>query len=220
MFHDDLRFFSHTVKNGETLYHIAEQYKLPLVLLIRANLNILDPNSLAPGQLLRIPSEAIHSRFRKIKGILEACKILVRTDYANQENPDGGKCLCGELIHDVYKLNDINLPAASSKQSNQGIDIPLEKIELGDLLFFTTRTRSQKFSSHHEQFVGHSAIALNKNKFLHPSSYGKKDLMVSEFNDYYKRVFVIAKRVIIEDYNWMKDKHEKYTLALLERMSG
>lgn len=45
----------HTVASGETLYTIAQRYRLPLPRLIAANPQLVDPNVLAVGQKICVP---------------------------------------------------------------------------------------------------------------------------------------------------------------------
>lgn len=47
---------SYTVRQGDTMYLIAQRFGIPLNILIAANPQISDPNIIIPGQIICIPS--------------------------------------------------------------------------------------------------------------------------------------------------------------------
>lgn len=99
---------------------------------------------------------------------------------------------CSSFTQYVFKVNGIRLPRNSRQQFQMGTFIPLDQIELGDLLFFTTKKRKQK---HGIERIGHVAIYIGDGKMLHTYPKGKK-VKVSTFTDYWKKAFIGAKRVL------------------------
>lgn len=54
---DDEQFIEHTIRQGENLYRIAQQYNVTVADIVRAN-NLADPNDIFVGQVLKIPVRA------------------------------------------------------------------------------------------------------------------------------------------------------------------
>ena len=99
---------------------------------------------------------------------------------------------CSALVMLSYKSAGIVLPRTSMEQSKQGQEIPLEKAQVGDLIFF-------KFKSKSHNPVNHVGIVSKVDSgglvyFYHAStSLGVTESSLAE--SYYRNVFVKLMRV-------------------------
>lgn len=99
---------------------------------------------------------------------------------------------CSSFIQYIFSVNGIHLPRNSRQQFMVGQNIPFYRIKKGDLLFFTTKMRMYKTDI---ERVGHVALYLGNNQMLHTSRSGKM-VTITEFDGYWRSVFLGAKRVI------------------------
>ena len=77
----------------------------------------------------------------------------------------GGKTFmgidCSGLTQVIYRTVGIVLPRNASQQAQEGIEVPLEKAEVGDLAFFSKNPESNK--------ITHVGIIVRKNRIIHAS---------------------------------------------------
>lgn len=119
---------------------------------------------------------------------------------------------CSGFVQSVYKDLGYKLPRKSSYQSFEGITVPRDKLEPGDLLFFDThsyRDSSDITTPRQEQLnyldvvkgykpneVSHVGIYMGNGYMVHASS-GDNKIMYTDINTYYYTVrFLYAKRII------------------------
>lgn len=188
-------FLIHTVKPGETMWEIAKMYDIPCAYLIGANMELSDPNRLPTGYGLRLPLAVVQNRVQMMERILRSFERYQNALYMNDENGSKSDCCCSELIYEVFRENGIWFPRECSHQSLEGVEIPFSNIERGDLLFFTTRARSKKYPIESHEYLGHAALYLGDRIMIHPSSNGKHVTIFQELSDYYRGIFVVAKRI-------------------------
>ena len=96
---------------------------------------------------------------------------------------------CSGLIYTSYRLAAIDLPRTSREQSKKGVNIPLSKVMIGDLLFFKTSKKN---------VISHVGLVTNVNgntvKFIHSSN--SKGVVISSLNEkYWAKAFAKAKRI-------------------------
>lgn len=97
---------------------------------------------------------------------------------------------CSGLVTTTFKSLDIKLPRSSAGMSTIGTEIPLDKIEKGDLLFFNI-DRLKGNINH----VGLVTSIEDEVLFIHSTT--SKGVIYSSLNEnYWKDSFVIAKRII------------------------
>ncbi len=82
----------------------------------------------------------------------------------------------------------VTLPRTSREQSRFGQKIDRDDLTLGDLLFFSIRTRKRR--------IGHVGIYLGEGKFVHSSRTGVRVDSLEE--SYFRRRFVTARRVLTD----------------------
>ncbi len=92
---------------------------------------------------------------------------------------------CSSFTQYVYKKMGYNLPRTSRQQAKIGRKVSIKQLEKGDLLFFYNKKIRD---------IGHVAIYIGNNRFIHSSS-AKKKVVITVFKGYYRRNFVRAKRV-------------------------
>ncbi len=95
---------------------------------------------------------------------------------------------CSGYVQYLFKKHKVNLPRTAWSQSKLGKEITLSHIATGDLLFFNTDKKRGIP-------VSHVGIYIGDGKFIHAASR-KKGIIISSLAGYYKKCFVVAKRII------------------------
>lgn len=98
---------------------------------------------------------------------------------------------CSGLVHTSFKQRNVLLPRTSREMFTKGYDIALQKISRGDLLFFKTSRRRGKVN--HVGLV--TSVKNGDIRFIHSTS-SRGVIVTSLFNDYWKKAFIKAKRVL------------------------
>ncbi|GAB7386747.1 hypothetical protein BSNK01_05830 [Bacillaceae bacterium] len=93
---------------------------------------------------------------------------------------------CSSFTKYVYGKFGIYLPRTSKAQARVGKYVPASQLRPADLVFFRVPGRGSG--------VGHVGIYVGNGKMLH--TYGKGGVQISSINDYWKRQYVGARRVI------------------------
>lgn len=98
---------------------------------------------------------------------------------------------CSGFTSYIYSKFGVSLSRTASGQRNQGTEIGINNIKVGDLLIFNNSSNSS---------VGHVGIYIGNNQFIHasnPSAYPVGGVKITSLSDsYYKQRFVCAKRVL------------------------
>ena len=94
---------------------------------------------------------------------------------------------CSGLTSYVYKRHGVSLPRNSAKQAKTGKAIRKARLKPGDLVFFSPNKKSE---------VDHVGIYIGDGKFIHASSGGKKVIIAKLDNNYFKKAYHSARRVI------------------------
>lgn len=156
-----------------------------------------------------------HNRF-KSKGLSHQLLAKAR-HYLNSPYRRGGSLQhsigtdCSGFVQYIYKKFDVNLPRSSSEQAQEGKvaahRMDFAKLIPGDLLFFSRGKRR----------VGHVGIYLGGGKMIHAAD-SRHGVVVSDLRKpYYRRKFVVAKRVLEEKGNISRTRHEKGARSLILR---
>lgn len=98
---------------------------------------------------------------------------------------------CSGLIHTSFKQRNIDLPRTSREMYSKGYEISLRKVQRGDLLFFRTARKRGKVN--HVGLV--TSVKNGDIRFIHSTS-SKGVIVTSLWQDYWKRAFIKAKRVL------------------------
>lgn len=94
---------------------------------------------------------------------------------------------CSSFVKTVYAKNGITLPRTSRDQALKGTTISKSSLKKGDLVFFKSANTSSKR-------ITHVAIYAGNGKLLH--TYGAGGVRYSDFNKYWQKRYVKAKRVL------------------------
>lgn len=92
---------------------------------------------------------------------------------------------CSGLTMDAFRAARIYLPRTSTGQYKVGRKVAANRLEPGDLVFFS-------FNKRHT--VTHVGIYLGNGKFINATSH--KGVTISRFSSYWWKAYVGAKRVI------------------------
>jgi cell wall-associated NlpC family hydrolase len=96
---------------------------------------------------------------------------------------------CSDFVEKVFAENGIHLPRTSEAMSLMGTRIRYSQdLRMGDLVFFS--------GSSNNRIVGHVGIYVNKGLFIHLTHPEDGVTMDSMYNDYYRRRYLTARRVI------------------------
>jgi peptidoglycan DL-endopeptidase LytE len=91
---------------------------------------------------------------------------------------------CSALVQKVYRSFNVNLPRVARDQSEIGVEVDLDKLAKGDLVFFNTN-----------RSFGHVGIYIGNNKFIHASSRSRRVRIDSLDHPFYQERFQRAVRI-------------------------
>lgn len=101
---------------------------------------------------------------------------------------------CQGFTRFVFNKNGINLPSGARNQSKVGNYVSRDKLQVGDLVFFST-TATTKYSSSSIKRIGHVGIYAGNGKVLH--TYGAGGVKYSDINSkWWSSHYVTARRVL------------------------
>lgn len=96
---------------------------------------------------------------------------------------------CSSLMKHIFKKYGVNLPRTSSAQSKVGKAVSKSNLKKGDLVFFSSGSRSTGKN------ITHVAVYIGDGKILH--TYGKPGVTISNLNSgTWKKTYVKARRVL------------------------
>lgn len=115
--------------------------------------------------------------------------VLTALSYLERPYQFGAKELyrmdCSAFVQRVFEVNGIKLPRSTAEQAQKGVQVSLEEIEPGDLLFFST----------YKSGPSHVGIYIGKGKMIHASE--RAGIRIDRIDEpYWRRRFLFARRVI------------------------
>lgn len=128
-------------------------------------------------------------RSKNINQVVETAKSFHGTPYRYGGTTRSG-IDCSALVFQSFKSVGVTLPRTSSDQSKIGKNVPIRKLEKGDVVFFATGKRRRR--------VTHAGIVTSTRRgnaqFIHAST----SLGVTEdnvFSNYWSKKVVKARRI-------------------------
>jgi len=91
---------------------------------------------------------------------------------------------CSALVQNVYRSFNVNLPRVARDQSKVGVEVDIDELEKGDLVFFNTN-----------RYLGHVGIYIGNNEFIHASSRTRRVRIDSMDHPFYQERFERAVRI-------------------------
>ena len=163
---------------------------------VYGNKNISNNNSYSYNTNNEKPSKPKNKKSSKEGPNAKATNILSDAEkYLGAPYRAGGMTYsgfdCSGFVNTVFAENDIKLTRRSADQAKEGVEINIEKVKHGDLLFFATA--GGKRVSH----VGivHTITDDGEIKFIHAST--SKGVIISSLEEaYWDKAFLFARRVL------------------------
>jgi len=178
---------SYTVQSGDSLFRIAQTYNTTIANLKKAN--NLKGTILHAGQQLHIPVhpgskvEAAPTPLDQVLGsgddlknhplrlqLAKAGVGMLGIQYRRGGSQESGFD-CSGLVKNLFSRFEIELPRSSRQQYGQGEKVDREKLETGDLVFFSSGGKQPN----------HVGIYIGENKFLHAALKAEK-VIISDLN--------------------------------------
>lgn len=191
----------YTIKNGDSLYSIAQKNNTTISKLKSTN-NLKNKTVLKAGKVIDIPSNnteivKIEQKSYQKSYIVGGSKFSSVPNAVQQKlgkkyvwGAVGPNCFdCSGLTTYAYKQQGVTLPRTANAQSRTGQSIDKESLQPGDLVFFATSRNKTKG-------VNHVGIYVGDNRFIHASSAKHQVVETSLDSAFYKQTYRGAKRVI------------------------
>jgi cell wall-associated NlpC family hydrolase len=196
-------FLFYTVRPGDSLYRIARIYDITIATLKKAN--NLENTIIRVGQQLHIPmisdsmataaialvNDAIQGdddskdhplRFRLVETGIGMLGIKYRRGGVKESGFD-----CSGLVKNLFSRFNIELPRSSRQQYRLGQEVDRDKLEIGDLVFFSSSGKQPT----------HVGIYIGENKFLHAALKAQK-VVISDLNKTWYAVRYLGARRIMD----------------------
>ncbi|MBU5672501.1 C40 family peptidase [Paenibacillus brevis] len=96
---------------------------------------------------------------------------------------------CSSFMKHIFKKYGVTLPRTSVQQSKVGVAVSKSNLKAGDLVFFSSGSRSTGKN------ITHVAVYMGNGKILH--TYGSPGVTISNLNStFWKNAYVKARRVL------------------------
>jgi peptidoglycan endopeptidase LytE len=146
------------VKKGDTMAKIAKQYNMSLADLISLNPHIENPNKIDVNDYIIVRTK--DQKKRDLVDYARSLQSVTAYKYGGTNPPYSTDC-SGWTQH-IYKKFGVNLPRVSSDQARTGQPLTFKQLQLGDLMFFSTR--ADKVITHVGIYMGNDLWISNLNE--------------------------------------------------------
>ncbi len=99
---------------------------------------------------------------------------------------------CSGFVYSVFRVNGIYLKRDSYLQAGEGVDIPVDDLKPGDLVFFKPKGAKR---------ITHVGIYIGYGNFIHASKSNNSVTISSLSEGYYKKGLVAARRILTSEKN-------------------
>ena len=148
----------HYVKSGESLSKIAKMYNMSLQDIISLNPHMQNPNLIHPNDYIIIRSK----NEPKKDMVAYAQSLQDVTTYVYGGNNFPYEVDCSAWAKGIFKKFGIELPRVSRDQAKTGTPVTFSELQLGDLMFFSTR--EDKVITHTGIYLGNDLWISNLNE--------------------------------------------------------
>lgn len=148
----------HYVEKGETLSIIAKANKMTLKDIISLNPHIKNPNKIKPNDYIVIRSAAEPQK--DLVDYARSLQSVTAYVYGGKNAPY--ETDCSGWAQFIYKKFGVNLPRVSRDQAKTGKPIKFQDLQIGDLMFFSTRP--DKRITHTGIYMGNDYWISNLNE--------------------------------------------------------
>jgi cell wall-associated NlpC family hydrolase len=171
----------HYVKPGDSMSKIAKTYNMTLKDLLSLNPHIANPNIIKPNDYI-----IIRSKTEPKKDLIDYARSLQGVTtyvYGGQNFPTSTDC--SGWAQGIFKKFGVDLPRVSRDQTKTGKPVAFKDLQIGDLMFFSTR--SDKVITHTGIYMGNDYWISNLNE--------RKDVQImSNFNTWTQKYFLWGAR--------------------------
>lgn len=148
----------HYVTKGETMFSISKEYKMNLADLISLNKHIKNPNRINPGDYIVVRTET--EKQADLTDYAKSLESVTAYSYGGQNFPYSTDC--SGWVQGIFKKFGVNLPRVSRDQAKVGTPVKFENLQIGDLMFFSTDTKT-KVITHVGIYLGNDYWISNLN---------------------------------------------------------
>jgi LysM repeat protein len=145
------------VERGDTMKKIAQENHMTLKDLISLNPHIENPNIIHVGDYI-----VIRSHVETQKDLVDYARSLQESThyvYGGQNAPY--ETDCSGWVQSIFKKFGVILPRVSNDQAKTGHPVKFQDLQIGDLMFFSTR--SDKKITHVGIYMGNDYWISNLN---------------------------------------------------------
>lgn len=157
----------------------------------------LDVDGLAGKQVFNTLGKVINGEIKRLEAKVEEKENDLAKKIISSANSHKGKRYvfgasgpntfdCSGFTQYVYRQNGINIPRTTKTQANAGKKVTKSQLKPGDLIIF---------SNTYQAGPSHAGIYMGNNNFIHASSGGKRVMVSSLSQGYYKNKFSYGRRV-------------------------
>ena len=148
----------HYVKSGETMSSIAKIYNMNLQDIIDLNPHMENPDLIHPNDYIIIRSKTE----TKKDMVAYAQSLQDVTTYVYGGNNFPYQVDCSAWVQGIFKKFGVDLPRVSRDQAKTGTPVTFKQLQLGDLMFFSTRP--DKVITHVAIYMGDDLWISNLNE--------------------------------------------------------
>jgi cell wall-associated NlpC family hydrolase len=171
----------HYVNPGETMYQISKEHHMTLSDLISLNPHITNPNLIRPNDYIIIRSQTEPQK--DLTDYARSLQSITAYVYGGQNFPYSTDC--SGWIQGIYKKFGVNLPRTSREQATLGKHVPFKELQIGDLMFFSTRA---------DKVITHVGINLGNDFFISNLNEEKDVEILSNWGTWSQKHFLWGAR--------------------------
>lgn len=171
----------HYVQKGDTMSLIAKEYNMTLKDLISLNPHIANPNIIKPNDYI-----IIRSKTEPQKDLVDYARSLQYVTtyvYGGQDFPSSTDC--SGWAQGIYKKFGVDLPRVSRDQAKTGTPVKFPDLQIGDLMFFSTRS---------DKRITHTGIYMGNDYWISNLNETKDVEIMSSWNSWTQKYFLWGAR--------------------------